>query len=119
MRWCEGRSDELRFVHMNRSKSETRSEAKIYDVQCRRAQQVDLSVLTPLLVYACHSSFAARMNQHSDTNFVGLGDLSILGLSIDSPEWKGLSTEDILNRIVLKRSEGGQAGGQASVQAWR
>jgi hypothetical protein len=116
VRWCEGRSDELRFEHMNRSKSETRSEAKIYDVQCRRAQQVDLSVLTPLLVYARHRSFADRMNLLDDNaKFKGLGDLSLLGLPINSLEWNDLSTEKIVNDIALKRTE----NGLAAVQTWR
>jgi len=44
------------------------------------------------------------MNQHSDTKFKGLGDLSILGLSIDSPEWNDFSTEYILEKIASKRS---------------
>ena len=38
-----------------------------------------------------------------NANFVGLGDLSIVGLSIDSPEWNDLSLEDIRLRIKAGR----------------
>jgi hypothetical protein len=63
--------------------------------------------------------FAAAMSEDRGTYFEGLSDLGLLGRPINSPEWNDLSTQDILDKIALKRSENGQAGGLAAVETWR
>ena len=60
--------------------------------------------MTPLLVYVRHSSLAGKLNLlHDDAKFNGFGDLSLIGLPLDSPEWNELKLDDIRLRVKAGR----------------